>query len=237
MPGPVVFLHGAGQDAGAARWLDVPGMAALTLPGHGIRRRQRSGMRLGDIADEIAGWATEPLHVVGTSVGGMVALHLALDYPQLVRSLVLATTLPNCPSDEFVEARAQRTESLGSEGMVQETMDRWFTAETLSKTPRPAPVAYAEAQLARTATGAAADIWRAMLGYDVRDRLGSISVPTTCIGASADISTPSSNVAEMADLIPGAEFVEVEAAHAAHLEVPQEFSEVVRNHLGVREIA
>jgi 3-oxoadipate enol-lactonase len=230
MPGPVVFLHAAGQDAGAAGWLDVPGMVTLTLPGHGDRIRPRPGMRLVDIADEVAGWAVEPLHVVGTSVGGMIALHLVLEYPHLVRSLVLACTAAWVPSD-FVEARARRTESVGSVGMVDETMQRWFTAEALARTPRPAPMAYAEDQLAKTSTGALADMWRALVGHDVRDRLGSIRRPTTCIGALHDISTPSAGVAEIARSIPGARFVELKAAHAAHLETPAEFSEAVRHHL------
>jgi len=233
--GPVIFLHGAGQDARAAQWLDVPGMVALNLPGHGGRKRQRPGMRVADIADEIAGWASEPLHVVGAGVGGNVAMVLALDYPQLVRSLVIASAIAYLPNDDLVEERARLTESLGPDGqrdLIQGAMERWFSAAALAKTPRPAPLAYAEAQAAKTGKGAMADIWRAFLGFDVRDRIGTINVPTTCVGGCYDTQTLSSEIAELASSIPRAQFVEVKAAHmAAHLEVPDEFSAVVRNHL------
>jgi len=228
---PVVFLHGAAQDASAARWLDVPGLVAINLPGHGGRRRPRPGLRFVDMADEIAGWALEPLHLVGVGLGGNTALVFALEYPHLVRSLVLVSTLAHT-DDRMVEERAKETERLGNLAMVEGAMQRWFSPGALARRPRPEPVAYAEAQMSRMPTAVMADIWRSALEYDVRDRLGTIRVPTTCVGGSYDRFMPSSEIEAMACSIPGARFVEVRAAHmAAHLEAPDEFSAVVRDHL------
>ena len=228
---PVVFLHGAAQDASAAHWLDVPGLMATNLPGHGGRRRPRPGLRFVDMADEIAGWAREPLHLVGVGLGGNTALVFALDYPHLIRSLVLVSTLAHT-NNQMVEERARETERLGNLAMVPGAMQRWFSAQALAKAPRPEPIAYAEARMSRIPTAVMADVWRSALDYDVRDRLGSIRVPTTCVGGAYDAFMPSSEIEAMTRSIPGARFVELKAAHmAAHLEVPAEFSKVVRDHL------
>lgn len=228
----VVFLHGAGQDATAARWLDIPGLVAINLPGHGIRMRQRPGLRFIDMADEIAGWAREPLHLVGVGVGGNVALTCCVAYPQLVRSLVVVSALAHIEDAPRLEERARETERLGNTAMVDDAMRRWFTPQALARTPRAESVAYAEAQMKRTSTQAMADLWRSARGYDLRDRLGSIRVPTTCVWGRFDPVMARTDVQVMTACIPGARLVEVNAAHmGAHLEVPEELSQVVRDHL------
>jgi 3-oxoadipate enol-lactonase len=65
----------------------------------------------------------------------------------------------------------------------------------------------------------------------VRDRLGEIAVPTTCIAGTGDVSSPVPVVRELAAGVPGARLVELDAPHMAFLERPAEFSAAVREHL------
>src|SRR5262249_45992342 len=63
-----------------------------------------------DLAAIIKALKLGPVHLVGHSVGGAVALHLALRYPELVRSLVLAepgvgSVLTDAPEDEAARIR------------------------------------------------------------------------------------------------------------------------------------
>lgn len=228
----VLFLHPVGLDRDAARFLDLGdvagGVHAITFPGHGDRRRARPGLTLDDMADEIAGHATGPFDVVGASLGGMVAMHLALDHPGLVRSLVLACTTPDGATD-VMEARAAATEERGSAGMLDDTMTRWFTADGLASG---APyLDHARERLVTMDPGALADTWRAIGTHHVLDRLGEITVPTTCIAGRVDASTPLEVMRDLDARLPKSRLVELDAPHMAFMENADEFTAAVRTHL------
>jgi 3-oxoadipate enol-lactonase len=227
--GTLVFLHPVGLDAQCVTYLPLHPVVAPTFPGHGDRSRARAGLTLSDMADEVVGWTNGPLDVVGASLGGMVALHLALDHPDRVRSLVLSCTTAYGNPDVML-TRAQETEKRTAAGMVEDTLTRWFRPEVLARSHEPV-VDYARRRLLAMGTGALADTWRAVATHNVVGRLAEIDVPTTCVAGRHDVSTPPQVVAALADRISGAQFVEIEAAHMAHLEQPQLFSRIVREHL------
>lgn len=226
----LMFLHPVGLDAQCVEFLDLAPVLAPTFPGHGDRRRARAGLTLDDMADEVLGWTSGPMDVVGASLGGMVALHLALNHPERVRSLVLACTT-GYVDPLVMEARAEVTETRGSLDMVSDTLARWFSPEVLEREPNDAFVEYVRARLVQMETGALADTWRAIAGHDVLARLAEIGVPTTCIAGLRDLSTPREVMADLANGLPNARLMEMDAPHMAFLEKPQEFSHLVREHL------
>jgi len=226
----LLFLHPVGLDRDCAAFLDLPPVRAVTFPGHGDRHRARPGLTLADMADEIAGHHTGLLDVVGASLGGMVAMHLALAHPGLVRSLVLACTTPRGDA-QVMRARADATEARGSAGMLDDTMTRWFTAEALERDPDAPPLAFARERLLAMDPGALADTWRAIAHHDVLERLGEIRVPVTCIAGRQDRSTPLPVMQDLAARLPDARLVEMDAPHMAFLERPREFAAAVREHL------
>jgi pimeloyl-ACP methyl ester carboxylesterase len=96
---PLLLLHGHEQSASSWRWV-IPTLArthrvlALSLPGHGASAPAVGGYAPGrDLAPFVAGFldtvGVGPLDVVGHSVGGAVALRLALADPWRVRTLTL----------------------------------------------------------------------------------------------------------------------------------------------------
>jgi 3-oxoadipate enol-lactonase len=225
-----MFLHPVGLDRDCIRWLELPPMRAVTFPGHGDRARARPGLTLADMADEIAGHHTGPLDVVGASLGGMVAMHLALNHPGLVRSLVLACTTPR-GGNEVMSARAEETERLGSAGMLDGTLARWFTADYLAHSAGAPSLEYARDRLLAMRPGALADTWRAIGAHDVVDRLGEIQVPVTCLAGRVDRSTPLEVMRDLDAKLPNSRLVELDAPHMAFLENPMEFAATVRAHL------
>lgn len=98
---PVVLVHGGGAHAGW--WLDVaPGLArthdvvAVDLSGHGDsghRSTYGATTWARELAAVIESLRVGAAHVIGHSMGGLVALHLADEAPQVVRSLVLVDSV------------------------------------------------------------------------------------------------------------------------------------------------
>lgn len=226
----LLFLHPVGLDRRCVEWLDLPPVRAVTMPGHGERERARPGLTLADMADEIVGHSTGPLDVVGASLGGMVAMHLALEHPDRVRSLVLACTTPRGDS-AVMNDRADATEDKGSAGMLEDTLTRWFTPAALEADRATPYMAYARERLLAMDPGALADTWRAIGTHDVLERLGEIRVPATCIAGIRDLSTPIDVMRDLAARLPDARLVEMDAPHMAFLERPREFSAAVLDHL------
>lgn len=96
---PVLFLHGFGADLN--NWMfNQPALVeqghralALDLPGHGGSGKELADPSLAGLADAVAGFMAAvlsgPVHLVGHSLGGAIALHLAQSLPGQVASLTL----------------------------------------------------------------------------------------------------------------------------------------------------
>jgi pimeloyl-ACP methyl ester carboxylesterase len=98
----LVLIHGGAQNAHTwdtvALALNLP-LVAIDLPGHGHSAWREDGrydpVTLADeIAEPIARWAPKAQLVVGMSLGGLTAMTLAADRPDLVRSLVIVDITP-----------------------------------------------------------------------------------------------------------------------------------------------
>jgi pimeloyl-ACP methyl ester carboxylesterase len=228
----LVLLPPIGLDAGAWEGIEPDGarVAKHTFPGFGGRARAGEQPTMASLADEVAASYDPPLDLVGQSLGGMVALHLTLRHEQRVRSLMVCCT--GARSDpETMEGRAQAAEREGMEGVLQVTLERWFTPEFLAHEPEEDAVAYARRTLLALDPAAFADGWRAIAGHDALARLGEIAVPTTALAGSADSASAPSRTREIAERVPGARYVELEGPHMMSLEHPRELAAAIAEHL------
>lgn len=95
----VVLLHGWGlhggiwEDAAQALAVDFR-VTRIDLPGHGRSPWPGGGVDLAALAQRLAAAVPAPAAWVGWSLGGMIALQLAADFPQQARRLVLTSALP-----------------------------------------------------------------------------------------------------------------------------------------------
>jgi pimeloyl-ACP methyl ester carboxylesterase len=233
---PLVLIHGLGLSS--SLWqAHLPALCAryrvlnYDLYGHGQSRPAERPLNLSVFADQIAGLLEEtvmgPAHLVGFSIGGMINRRVAMDQPDLVRSLVIL----NSPHDrgsqmqQEVEARARQALDQGAEATLQAALKRWFTPEFLasnSQTPR--QVASWRMQADRASYGQSA--W--VLAHGVRELirpappLKNASLVMTC---AEDVGSTPQMSWDIAAEIPGAECQIIpQLKHLGLLEVPEAFT-------------
>jgi (E)-2-((N-methylformamido)methylene)succinate hydrolase len=129
---PVLLLHGVGLDHQMwARCLPALREHHVLLPdlrGHGESPPARPGISLSDLTDDVAGHLDRPTHVVGFSLGALVAQRLAAANPTHVRSLTLVSSVASRSSDERAAVR-QRLQQAATDfpTSAEAAVQRWFS--------------------------------------------------------------------------------------------------------------
>jgi 3-oxoadipate enol-lactonase len=180
-----------------------------------------------DTAELITSLGIAPAHVVGISMGGMVAFQLAVSTPDLVKSLVIVNSGPELILRTFKERLAglQRllvARLLGMRKMGQVLSKRLFPREEHQELRR----TFIE-RWAGNDKRAYIDSMRAIVGWSVTDRLGAIRCPTLVIAADEDYTPVSLKEAYVAKM-PQAELVVIaDSRHATPVERPEQFNEAL----------
>jgi acetolactate synthase-1/2/3 large subunit len=178
-------------------------------------------------AIEAAGYARA--HLVGLSLGGVVALETFRRHPTHVRSLALANTWAWQPEGE------------GRWSWFSEMFDRLglpeFSLATLgglfASTTDPAVVAHVRAVESAKDPAAYRATWKAMLHADLRPALAALDVPTLLIGGRLDPVTPTDPLlTTIRASAPAARLVELPtASHFSNLDAPEAFNRALLPHL------
>jgi 3-oxoadipate enol-lactonase len=224
----VVFLHPIGLDRHIWADVHVPDAASLDLPGHGGTPAV-DRVSLAGLVDYVLAQLTGPATLVGLSLGGMVAQQVALREPAAVTSLVVACSTSASDPTVMLE-RAAATRQAGMAGVLDTTLERWFTPAALA-TPGHPGVEYARRRLLADDPEVVAQYWEAMAAHDVRARLPSLKVPATFIAGAADRASSVAVLEGMAEAVPDAVLRVLDGPHMLPLERPREFTEVLSEHL------
>lgn len=232
---PVVFLHGIG---GAARMfraqLEHFGTAYRTIawdmPGYGgsaplpLVTIDALAGALGGFIDELG--LTRPV-LVGHGIGGMLVQRLLTKAPHAARAVVLAQTSAAFGSRdpawqaEFLSARLGPLDA--GHGMAALAND--MVANLVGPGADPAGVALARDCLAHTPDSTYRDSVLALRGFECRNALSQIVVPTLVLSGTLDPVAPAPGMERMAARIPGAQYVALEGAgHLAPVEQPEAFN-------------
>ncbi|MBI3374593.1 MAG: alpha/beta hydrolase [Betaproteobacteria bacterium] len=174
-------------------------------------------------------------HLVGSSMGGLIAQEIALDHAERVRSLTLASTFPKAnPYLATVFATlnaAQRSltqgeflQALGLQAFTnqfyanQQAAQAWLSGAPSHPRPQ-SPAAY----LRQANAGA---------NHDTLARLHDITIPTHVVVGENDVVTPPSQSRVLAEYIPGARLTVIPGAgHAVAMENAAEFNRAVMSFL------
>ena len=179
-------------------------------------------------------------HVLGLSMGGMVAQELAIRFPERVRGLVLGGTSPGGPralrpAMREVAALAASA-ARGLTGRTRPWLAEWLFSEAF-RAEQPEQVERLLTHFDRhraPSHGMASQLW-ASIYHDTYARLPSIQAPTLVLAGEHDRMTPVGNARMLAERIPDAELRVVPASgHAFILERPQETVELITGWLDAR---
>jgi pimeloyl-ACP methyl ester carboxylesterase len=214
---PLLLVHGLGY----ARWgwePVLPGLAerfeVILFDNRGIGASDAppgpyTAAEMAEDAIQVLDEAgVERAHVVGTSLGGMVAQELALEHPERVDRLVLACTTPGGPN---AHPMPQQTVALMAEAA---TLDpavalRRFVENALAPgTVAARPELVDRIMTHRLATSQSPVAWAAQAAagatFDAHDRLGGLPVPTLVQHGSEDVVVDPRNGDLLVELLPDA---------------------------------
>jgi pimeloyl-ACP methyl ester carboxylesterase len=244
---PVLWLQGLGAEhrawsAQLARFGTEYRCIAPDSRDVGRSSRAAAPYTLADIAADAADLLRRldaaPAHVVGLSLGGAVAQHLALDYPEAVRSLCLVSS--------FARQSARQRELLVAWREIYARVDLvtfyrqanvWLFSEQFFERPRNAEnvLRYVAAGPFLQEPEAFARQVDAALAHDTTGRLHTLRVPVLVVSGENDILAPPHLARELAAAIPGAQLeILPGAAHSLNLERQIEFNRLL--HAFLREM-
>lgn len=233
----IVLLHSLGTNRSLWRHQEEALAATYRVcapeaPGHGTRPwtgETTLDSFLADLDEQLAE-LSGPLHLVGISMGGHLAVGYAAAHPDRVASIVVANSfvrMSGTLGDDRVSGIASDIAERGMNNYatryLDQTLTRQLEATDLSALHDAISGMTAEAYLA-----AAAMTFRG----DLTGLCAQVSCPTLVIAGSSDHKVPRERTAELVDAIPGAELIVLnDAGHLSCIEQPQAFTSTLTTFL------
>jgi 2-hydroxy-6-oxonona-2,4-dienedioate hydrolase len=216
------YLGGSSQwDAQLAFFSQYFDVIAVDLAGYGDARDLAAPTEMAEHAHAVLATldhlSVDSFHLLGHSMGGMVAQEIVSIAPERVRKLVLYGTGPEGNIPGRFETMARSRERLAEDG-VERTARRICANWLLDREASPAYESLA-ALATRSSEQAARAGLIAMEAWDGRGRLSAIQQPTLVIWGEGDRSYSWSQVEKLWRTIPHACLAVLPAcSHALHLE-------------------
>jgi 3-oxoadipate enol-lactonase len=239
---PVVCLaHCLSADSGV--WSEQIGpllaagrrVLALDMRGHGGSDPGPAGVTMAELAGDVVAvldaLGIAKVHLVGLSIGGMLAQCFALDHPERLHSLFLTGTSPQAvPGGQAMwDARFAAITAAGSlDPIADDTIRRWFTS-SFTDAARMRQIRDTVAATSPAGYRAGAE---AIIAFDVLGRLPNVRTPTLVVCGDDDPGTPPAGNRLIAQSIPGARYTEIaDARHLPMVQHPVTFARILHEWL------
>lgn len=233
---PLLLIHGLGSSSRDWEY-QLPAFTehyqviTCDVRGHGQSAKPPGPYNVPMFADDIIqlmqALDIAPAHVLGISMGGMIAYQMAVDHPEMVKSLIAVNCNPELPVRNFKDRLAiwQReiiVQLIGMRKMGQVLSERLFIKPDQEKLRQIFVQRWAEndpkAYLAAM---------RAIVGWSVVAELPKLTMPVLVIAADQDYSFVDDKTAYI-PLMPNAQMLVIEdSRHATPVERPEAFNQAV----------
>ncbi|MEU0137652.1 alpha/beta fold hydrolase [Streptomyces sp. NPDC006296] len=233
----LVLLHGVGLDRTmwepvAARLADRFTVLTPDLPGHGARPPVADGVALGDLADGVADGIPAGSHLVGFSLGALVAQHLALHRPDLVRTLTSVSSVCRRTPEERASVHARlRTAEADFAASAEASLERWYAGTGVPA----ASMSRTRATLYANDIGSFLGCYRVFATADAElaPHLGEITVPSLALTGQDDPGSTPGMTHRLAAALPSCRALVVPGArHMLPVERPEEFAGALTTFIG-----
>ena len=251
---PLVLIMGIGYDATLWTLAQVPALSEMfqvvIFDNRDVGRSSRASepYTIADMADDVAGLLDgldiTRAHVLGLSMGGMIAQEFALRHAGRLDRLVLSGCGAAPARVAFDPIRTwnwvKAADKTGEVFACQQFT--WLFSNSFLRNKE--AVQQTVAMMANNPNPVGADAYnrqaQAYLGFDALDQLPGISSPSLMIAGEQDLLTPPWVCREVADRIPGCQFEIIRgngSSHVVPIERPEEFNHLVTTFLSARKPA
>lgn len=192
---PLLLLHGLGSSS--QDWeLQVDDFSRhfqvilVDLRGHGKSGKPPGPYSIPLFAEDIASFIIEmdcsPAHVLGISLGGMVAFQIAINFPEVVKSLIIVNSTP-----ELIPTTIKDRIGIWQRLLIVRFMGMRKMGEVLGNRflPEPDQAELREVFIDHWAENhkpSYMEAMKAVVGWSVLDQLSEINTPTLVMGAEDD---------------------------------------------------
>ena len=237
----LVLVHEMGGsleswDDVAPRFADSRRVLRYDTRGAGMSQKVRGELGIDAMADDIAALLDAlgiagKVALAGIAVGGAIALHFAARYKERASAVVVGSPATGIAPDRraaFLE-RLTRVEAAGMAFAVADSMQNGYGPELRGDLKR------FERYRARWLGNdplSYATIYRMLAGTEMQDELTGLRCPALVIGATFDRTRPPTTAKAVADVIPGARYIELATGHYMAAQTPDLIFDCIDEFLG-----
>jgi 3-oxoadipate enol-lactonase len=238
----VVFSNSLGTNL--AMWdAQIPALAQefrvlrYDSRGHGLSNVTPGPYTIAGLAQDVIGLLDAlqipAAHYCGLSIGGLIGQWLGIHAPKRFKSITLCNTAARIGTTDGWNTRIAAINEGGMAPIANGVAARWFTDEFAKRAP--AKVEAARQMLLHSPPEGYVATCGALRDEDLREAIASVGRPTLVITGTHDAATTAADGRFIAGKIPGAQYLELNAAHLSNIEAADQFTPALLKFLEQQE--
>lgn len=237
---PLLFVHGLGSSS--RDWEEQVNyfskdyqVVTIDVRGHGLSDKPPGPYSIKLFSDDTAALITSldlsPVHIAGISMGGMIAFQLAVDNPNLLKSMTIVNSGPEMIARSFKEKLMIFQRSVIFRLLSMQKIGEVLAGRLFPKADQEELRIKMVKRWSENDKRAYTDSFKALVGWSVTEHIGNIKCPTLVIAADEDY-TPVSLKEDYVSKMKDAQLVLInDSRHATPLDRPAEFNKTLATFL------